>query len=387
MNGTGAHATKAKERHVATVGGVIELDPVEFSLELGSMLASAALTLALPLRALRRGVLQLPRDSVFLLFWAQAWLYVHAVPTLNAAFPHAIGAAGPLERAIQFQADDVFNYAQLQIASTFLFFAPMLWLYGRWVRRDSDATFRASISPLRLGGLGAAFSVFGAVYIRTANANGLLSPYAASVGRFLSLPRIDYFVIRVYQVSAVFLFLVIAIAFLRMTAGATQKLLVAALAAPGAACFATHVLCSGRTAAVFASALLLSAVASCGSLAGMTRKGVARGLAVVVPLLAYAMIVIPRVRIIVTYKDFELAEVAESMQPFGSAPRRFAVEKYYRGYGTRLDGLELMAVATPQLLRYGLDFGVMWLTPALAPVAPLFPDWERNLKSAGELDV
>lgn len=342
------------------------------------MLFASMISAIIPLYALRRRRLNFQRDIAFIFFWFQSWVYLHLVPTLNCMFPTGAFAFPPHLadfRIVQFTAEQVDLYALFQVVFVLLFYIPMAHAYCRYISRESIKCQSASaISYTRLMALAVVYLVFGIVYFSAALRTGMINAYTVNMDAIVSMGRFDRFVWKLYHLSGSFLMCVVILSFLEYRSRSIiKRLLLFIVILPGVACMLSAYMIGSRGEILFA--VLCAAVAAV--LRGYIRRIEPRKFAMgslIVILGIYVCITVPKLRVIVLDPDVTSADIVKALNPF----EQFNVVP--PDFGFRLDGVELMVLATPSLLNQGGVPCSWYMVSLISPVLPLFPEWEKKLK-------
>lgn len=328
--------------------------------------------------------LNLRRDILLILFCLQYWIYIHAIPTLNSLLPNsefAFPSQLAYVRLIRFTIDSLYLYAIIQSLCFIFFFLPLIFLY---LLLKEELIFikmqphQTAISNVRLLALSFIYSLFGILFFKTAIKTGLLSPYAANVELFASLSRYDFFIWRIYIIAAPFLISVVILAFKEsIMKSASSKVIVILILIPGIICHFAWLLCSSRLHLL----LLIMAIAALmfqrQHIRHFTIHTVACSLASVLIVL-YSLSIIPQMRGIILQENINLNEIGSALNPFD---RDKNIESpFVIDYGVRLDGVELMALATPKLVEKGPLLFSGYFIPIISPILPLFPELEYKIK-------
>lgn len=360
-----------------------------------AMLVAVAVVAGLPLWAAFTRVLSFKRDILFVLFWGQSWVYLHLIPTLNALFPDSDFAFPPHQahlRVIQFTGDQLAMYAVLQWLVVLCFFLPMMILYVYLIRKTRHESLvatgerRRGVILKNVFILGVFYSLFGIMFYEVAFRTGLLSPYAQSLDLFSQLSHYDHWVWKMYLLSGPFVFTVLALAWRELDARQRPLRWYAfASAAPGIILQVAWLFTSSRASVGFVLLATGGIFVVRGQFDwGRIPKGLLLRAGVAFSVFLYGLQVIPQLRQVVliphaTFEDYTLC-----LNPLAS--RKYE-ESLALDFGFRLDGLELMVLATPQLSEMGPAFGERYVLAILSPVLPLIPALNRRLKfEEGSLD-
>ena len=348
------------------------------------MLVATGITAYLPMANIFNRRLSLKRDILMILFWYQSWIYLHVVPTINGLFPNSSFAYPPgFEdvRVIQFTSANLGLYAAFQAMILVLFYIPFICTYlhcrrkvtARHVEVDRP---RLSVYSDRLFLLALVYSIFGLMFYEVANRTGLLSPYAMSLDVFASISRYDHWVWRIYVVTSPFLLTVILLAFFERDRRISIVPCVIAFA-PGLALHVVWLFTSSRAVLVF----LIVGVIGILTARGHVRRPSNRmccSMVLSFLIIWYGFTVIPTLRVTVLQESVTVADCLDALNPFtdnGLVPNSGSTD-----IGFRLDGIELMVLATPRMLEIGPSCNSRYLVSIVTPIIPIIPSLERSLK-------
>jgi hypothetical protein len=342
------------------------------------MLAASTISALIPLYALRRRRLNFQRDIAFIFFWFQSWIYLHLVPSLNCMFP-ASAFAFPSHladfRVIQFTAEQVDLYALFQVLFVLLFYIPMGYVYGRHISREhSECRFVSAISFPPLLILAALYLFFGIIYFSVAVRTGMINAYTMNVDAIMGLARVDRFVLKLYHLSASFLMCVVLLSFFEYQGRSLiKRLFLFMVILAGVACTLSAYMISSRGAVLFAVLGIVTAAGLRGHIKRIDPRKIALASLIII-FGVYIFVTVPKMRAVVLEPDATRADIVKTLNPFGEA----AIVP--PDFGVRLDGVELMVLATPSLFDQGTVPFSWYLISLASPVLPLFPEWEKELK-------
>nr|UXE44907.1 hypothetical protein Hi04_10k_c3883_00016 [uncultured bacterium] len=355
------------------------------------MVFATAASTTLMLWAVTKKHISIIRDGIFVLFWLQALIYMHVVPTINAMFPDSEFAfPHGIYRAIRYTDEQLSLYGWMELAAFALFFVPLIVVYRRRARLATEQPLVAVSSNQamvwRLYVMAAVLSLAGVLYLRVALSAGLLSRYAASFDAFQSLSRPDFFIIRLYQVGIAFWLMLFVVSFASCRPRAAHVGGVLIVAAPGLFCYFINVVCAGRSEATFVICLPVACLGVRYGLGPVLRRRLPLIVICVVGAVSYMFYTIPYTRYVATKPHVGLNEVIATLDPTSDRTD----DDHNRpksDLGPRLDGVELIVLSTPQLLRDGPSLGAMWLPVLATPLLPLSPDLEREMKESKAADI
>lgn len=342
------------------------------------MLFASMISAIIPLYALGRRRLNLQRDIIFILFWFQSWVYLHLIPTLNCMFPTGEFAFPPHLagfRLVQFTTEQVDLYAALQAAFVLLFYFPMAYAYCRYISKENiQSQFASVISFTRLMALAIAYLIFGIVYFSVALRTGLINAYTMNMDVIMGMGRFDRFIWKFYYLSGSFLMCIVFLAFLEYRSRSfIKRLLLFIVISAAIACTLSAYMISSRGAILSAVLGIVMTAVLRGHIRRIGLRQFTIGSLIVI-FGAYACMTIPKLRGIVLDPDVTSADIVKALNPFER------VHIVAPDFGLRLDGVELMVLATPALLNQGTVPLSWYMVSLISPVLPLFPEWERELK-------
>ena len=349
------------------------------------MLIATATCAYLPVRAVLDRRLSLKDDILLLFFWYQSWIYLHVVPTVNGLFPES-DFAFPVScrdyRVIQFTPDEIAWYAAFQVMILLLFYLPLMGFYGwckrrMFTRRLPIDQVQSHVDPILLTGLATAYSLFGVMFYEVAVRTGLMSTYANSIDVLACLSTYDRWVWRMYVMASPFLLTIIILGYCeRSRRFSIVPFLIASV--PGVVLNVFWILSSSRGTV----ALLIMGIGGMLTLRGHVRRytgfGIS-GMVVSVLLFGYGLNVIPKFRAIVLADRVTVEDYLAVLNPFHAVDDVVAASGG-GSYGFRLDGLELMVLATPKMLEIGPLLDSEYALAILTPIMPLIPSLEDKLK-------
>lgn len=352
------------------------------------MLTASMISAIIPLYALRRRRLNFKRDSIFIFFWFQTWIYLHLIPTLNVMFPESTFAFPPQFeeiRAIRFTAENVDLYAILAVLVLILFYFPLRYVYLRLTNRATDPAPAAPgffcISPFRLVLLGGMYSLFSLFCLHIAWQTGFFSSYAGVMNAEMMLTGQvssgQYYFYRLYLLSVFFLTIVVTLAAVEYTRGQRRNgaWLIWLVIAPGVACLAAWIISRSRSLLVMVLALLAVVLIRRDHLR-IRRRILFRGVMIIV-MAVYLFSVIVKLRGVILEPEVTTEQVLATFNPFSN--RQFSDFSFISDCGMRLDGLELMVLATPRMLERGLHLGQEYLFSMISPLVNFIPGLKNKL--------
>ena len=364
---------KLNERSELTASFNERLGPIILMIIIGIIVA------AIPLWAIRKKLLSKQKDLIFISFWYQTWILINLIPTINCIFPESNFAFPPHQaagRIIQFSNDQVVMYAELQLLILLLFHFPLFYFYKRCSHVSGKPPAISKSAETRIIGskllmLFFFYSVFGILYLGVAVRTGALSGYAVNVDFFLTMNIADRMIWRIYQLSSPFLLGIIILAYAEQRVKKKYYLI---LLLPGFLTNMTAFLISSRTYALY---LVLSIILVL-AVRGHINLSSIRSVLIAISVLAFSMYIfsaIPRIRRAALEPGTTIVEALKNLNPLNQKFESLPID-----YGFRLDGIELMVLATPYLINKGLVPLSWYIIPIISPILPLMPSLEEEYK-------
>lgn len=357
------------------------------------MIAATLISAGLIRYALYRRWVVLREDIIFIAFWFQTWVYLHAIPTLNVMFPESAFAFPAFQswRVIRFTSETVQLYAVFQVLGLILFYVPLLYVYLRCRARWQPAA--APVVPVRVFRgrlllLALVYSAFSLLFMRIVLKHHFLSAYAGVLSANLmvsgAVPASDYYLYRLYLLSILFFTMVLILAYAEL-APKHQGNRWAFYLTAGAGLIGLGIWTFCRSRALLVFVIGLTGLV-------LYRRGLLRVSrhVVLVSLLGailavYLFSVIVKLRGVILQPEVAAGEIAAVFDPRRDLEN---VSNYLLAdYGARLDGWELMVLATPRMMERGLTLGPLYIGTVFSPLMNFVPGLKASvLRDRGDIN-
>ena len=255
-----------------------------------------------------------------------------------------------------------------------LFYIPMAYVYCRNGARDNlERQSVSTISYARLMALAIVYLIFGIVYFSVALRTGMLNGYTVNLNVISTMAWFDRFIWKFYNLSGSFLMCVVVVAFWEHRSRASAKILLFSIILSGVACTLTAYMISSRGLIIFAVLGVVIVAVLRGHIRRIGLRQFVIG-SLIVMFGTYACMTIPKLRGIVLNPDVTSADIVKALDPLERG------DTVPPDLGFRLDGVELMVLATPTLLNQGVVPWSWYMVSLISPILPIIPEWERKWK-------